>query len=509
MNKNRYRMNLFKTNYIKFVRITESKIMKRYVEGKQDLLFFIVEGNGDLYHNQVVTPIEKGDLFVFRPEGSVCSITVKKEPISLYYVEFSRAEVCEKNGKWYVENEMPPFKIKLNTIQKPIVYHCIKELYNLWLEKAVHTSKTQYYFSMIWEELNRKPFDAPYHLDSEKVILRITEYMNKCYPGSFHVEKMAQLSGMSESSFYHHFKKHTSLTPNQFMTKKRMEHACNLLMSSDLKNNEIAEAVGYQDTYYFNRVFKKNVGIPPRKYQKLLKRKIVVLTPAFVGDLIALGVPREYIILMIHEEKQHKHRWGMSASPFHLEQIRKEKPYIIIGTDKDSVNYDNLAEVAPTWLIPYKKKTWREQFIQLAMAIHAKEIALNWLQFYNLKAITARDKILEERKNETILVARVLHKKIRIFGQKRRKVGDLLYRDLQLKAPKSAHGFHFKDVVHLEELNYFNANNILLLDDKNEYRNELSILRGNVYQVKDCPWLNYSALGQEQAINEAAKYFAR
>src|SRR5699024_11908582 len=91
-----------------------------------------------------------------------------------------------------------------------------------------------------------------------KVILRITEYMNKCYPGSFHVEKMAQLSGMSESSFYHHFKKHTSLTPNQFMTKKRMEHACNLLMSSDLKNNEIAEAVGYQDTYYFNRVFKKN-----------------------------------------------------------------------------------------------------------------------------------------------------------------------------------------------------------------------------------------------------------
>lgn len=43
----------------------------------------------------------------------------------------------------------------------------------------------------------------------------------------------------------------------------------------------------------------------------------------------------------------------------------------------------------------------------------------------------------------------------------------------------------------------------------NEYRNELSILRGNVYQVKDCPWLNYSALGQEQAINEAAKYFAR
>src|SRR5699024_8653264 len=164
----------------------------------------------------------------------------------------------------------------LNTIQKPIVYHCIKELYNLWLEKAVHTSKTQYYFSMIWEELNRKPFDAPYHLDSEKVILRITEYMNKCYPGSFHEEKMSQLSGLSESSFNDHFKKNTSLNPNQFMTKKRMEHACNLLMSSDLKNNEIAEAVGYQDTYYFNRVFKKNVGIPPRKYQKLLKRKIVV-----------------------------------------------------------------------------------------------------------------------------------------------------------------------------------------------------------------------------------------
>src|SRR5699024_11951764 len=96
--------------------------------------------------------------------------------------EFSRAEVCEKNGKWYVENEMPPFEIKLNTIQKPIVYHCIKELYNLWLEKAVHTSKTQYYFSMIWEELNRKPFDAQYHLDSEK-LLRSKEHSSELQSG--------------------------------------------------------------------------------------------------------------------------------------------------------------------------------------------------------------------------------------------------------------------------------------------------------------------------------------
>ncbi len=510
MKKDKFSMNIFHNNYMEFVRITSNWKFPKCLKSEFDILVFVIEGDGKLYDDQVSTVIEKGDLFVLHSRMPERSIVIDREPITIYYIEFSCTQVWTKQGEWYIENELVPPQGKINMKQIPIVHHYINELYNIWCEGVIDTFKVQYFFSAIWALLLEKSSENEYKLDSNQVIINIVKHVNEYYHETFQIEQMAQFTGMSTTSFYQAFKKHTSLTPNQYVTKKRIDKARNLLMTNQLKMLEIAKEVGYQDAYYFSRVFKKVVGISPHKYQKSLKRKIVVLTPAFVGHLLALGVPREYIVLMLDKEKQQKqmHKWGIYANLFQLEQLRKEKPHIIIGTDKDILNYDNLAEIAPTWLIPYKKKKWREQFIQLAAIIHVKEVALSWLQFYDLKAVSAGDRIREQISNNSILVARIFNDGIRIFGQRRRKVGDLLYRDLKLKAPTSTSDFHFKDVSHLEDLNYFNADNILLLDDKNSHRTEITSLKGNVYRAQVSPWLNYSALGQEQGLDEAIKIFA-
>lgn len=509
MNKSSLNMDVFNINCFMHVYITDKWDFPKPLNKENSIIIFVIEGNkGKMKKDKISTVIEEGDLLAFRLRKSRYSIEVSREPMIIYYIEFSSAKVCAKKGEWSVKNQELHFQGKISTEHKPIVYHWLTELYTGWTEGVLDTLKTQYYFSAVRDTLAENTDNIDY-LNMRQAIESIVEQINEHFDENIQMKQIAQFSGMSETTFYHHFKKYTSLTPNQYVTKKRIEHACNLLMNHRLNIHEIAKKVGYKDPYYFSRVFKKNVGIPPCSFQKLQELKIVILTPAIIGDLKALGIPRENIILMVHKEKQHKNRWGMKAYPFQQELLRKEKPDIIIGTDSDEKYYNMLSELAPTRLIPYKEKTWREQFIQLGEIIHAREMALSWLYFYDLKAVNAKNKILENINSETILVARLFKNKLRIFGEKRRKVGDLIYRELNLQPPTSVSDFHFKDVARLEDLNHFNADNILLLDDSFNNRHDLMLLKGNIYRSLVNPWLDYSALGQARSVDEAVEIFAR
>ena len=48
-----------------------------------------------------------------------------------------------------------------------------------------------------------------------------------------------------------------------------MKAAKELLQNTNDSINEIAEKVGYQDTRYFSKLFKKNIGIKPSEYRKI------------------------------------------------------------------------------------------------------------------------------------------------------------------------------------------------------------------------------------------------
>ncbi len=65
------------------------------------------------------------------------------------------------------------------------------------------------------------------------------------------------------------FKKVTSETLIEYITKKRINEAKKLLLNTDLKISDISEKVGYLDCYYFSRLFKKYVGISPLKFKQL------------------------------------------------------------------------------------------------------------------------------------------------------------------------------------------------------------------------------------------------
>ncbi|TNJ45846.1 AraC family transcriptional regulator [Tamlana fucoidanivorans] len=99
-------------------------------------------------------------------------------------------------------------------------------------------------------------------------ISKAIKYMRDNLNKKLDVETIASYSELSVSHFCLLFKKRTLHTPIEHFIFLKMQRACYLLDYSSLKVYEIAASVGYEDTYYFTRVFKKVMGVSPTSFRK-------------------------------------------------------------------------------------------------------------------------------------------------------------------------------------------------------------------------------------------------
>ena len=72
---------------------------------------------------------------------------------------------------------------------------------------------------------------------------------------------------VSEGHLSHVFKKQTSMTVTNYLTKTRIDAAMALLQTGRVKVYEAAAAVGYKDVTYFSATFKKLTGLSPSEVE--------------------------------------------------------------------------------------------------------------------------------------------------------------------------------------------------------------------------------------------------
>jgi YesN/AraC family two-component response regulator len=86
------------------------------------------------------------------------------------------------------------------------------------------------------------------------------------------VSILADIAGVHPSSLGRLFKKNTGYSPTEFINQVRVNHACNLLMTTKLSVLEISSQSGYQNLSYFNRIFKLLKGDSPSAYKKKIRQ---------------------------------------------------------------------------------------------------------------------------------------------------------------------------------------------------------------------------------------------
>ena len=78
---------------------------------------------------------------------------------------------------------------------------------------------------------------------------------------------LASLEGLSESRFYTVFKEKIGCSPVEYINALRIERACNLLSSTPMSVGEVGANCGFDDNFYFSKIFKKKMGVSPTKYK--------------------------------------------------------------------------------------------------------------------------------------------------------------------------------------------------------------------------------------------------
>jgi transcriptional regulator GlxA family with amidase domain len=92
-------------------------------------------------------------------------------------------------------------------------------------------------------------------------------YMREHLDRPLQVAALAALANVSPSHFFALFKRRTGCAPIDFFTRLRMDRARRLLEATSLRVKEVATALGYEDQFYFSRVFKSVNNLAPSEYR--------------------------------------------------------------------------------------------------------------------------------------------------------------------------------------------------------------------------------------------------
>ena len=103
---------------------------------------------------------------------------------------------------------------------------------------------------------------------SNNVVDQAITFMTEHYTSQISIAEIAEEVKCDRRRLAYLFDKQTGMSPIQFLTEFRLKHAKELLRTTSIPIKDIAELVGYQDAFYFCRVFKKQYDQTPTNYRK-------------------------------------------------------------------------------------------------------------------------------------------------------------------------------------------------------------------------------------------------
>lgn len=140
-----------------------------------------------------------------------------------------------------------------------------QDAYEKKAEREQHSSEK----SPVTEEKDIAGTDAESEseAESEAGIRAIQRYIQAHYAEDIQIAELAERFHFSNSYVGSAFKKQLGITPLQYLIYLRINEAKKLLLKyPERPVSEIGKQVGYDDPYYFSRIFKKQTGISPSSY---------------------------------------------------------------------------------------------------------------------------------------------------------------------------------------------------------------------------------------------------
>lgn len=220
-------------------------------------IVYVTEGTLDLWSKQNHIQVEKGCFIITEP-GSQGAHGTYCENLNYFWLNFTGSKVREFIKKMNLEcsrvYDIGVFDDLKNSYMKMAGEFTLND--SLFLDTSVAI------FTEIMALFSRKVNI------SDNSFIKSAEYIESHYNEDIKIEYLALIEGLSVSHYRTLFKKRFNATPNEYIIMKRINSACFHLRSGNKSIEHIAQLVGYNDSFYFSRVFKKKLGVSPSVYRR-------------------------------------------------------------------------------------------------------------------------------------------------------------------------------------------------------------------------------------------------
>lgn len=251
------------------------------------ILYMVRDGHMILVENDVTYPLYPGNILLLEPNLPHYGIKVQSQ------IEYSFIHISlENNSTRWDQNEYQNImkqiiKNKIMTFP-PELFQDILQLYEE-LKTAYHSSSPYrnskirslfnlYLIKLLESQTNTAPVSAntnqhTTHFKRKFSSNDLSDYLRQ------NSQKMIRSHDL-EKAFHHNFdymnrifKADFGMTIFQYLEDYRITEAKKMLQTHAFSISQIAETLGFCNTYYFSRVFKKKTGVAPSHWKKELKTR--------------------------------------------------------------------------------------------------------------------------------------------------------------------------------------------------------------------------------------------
>ena len=227
-------------------------------EGGRRLNGFLLIDKGEcLYEWQDKSAsLSRGSL-IYLPSGSKHTVTVTERPFSFYRISFSLIDPTD--GERIIFTNEP---CVMTSTASGRLFELANELISSTVLKSrafKSTSMLAEFFHVLLKS-RRRP---------ESRISTAVEHIDRHYSEETNVDGLAALCYISKPHLFRLFKSELGMSPIEYRNHLRMERAKVLLSDGELSVGEIAAMLGFENGYYFSRMFKEHTGMSPSKYGEM------------------------------------------------------------------------------------------------------------------------------------------------------------------------------------------------------------------------------------------------
>lgn len=232
-------------------------------------LIFITGGKGMITVDRKRYQVNEGMLVYICPDQLHSIENNADVPICFFSVHFDFAQVTFNESSWSINGMVE--KLPLNSLQQLKDYYYIedtfKKMVETWQAKlpgyefAAKTLLQQLLLAIVQ---NIRKQNQNYATSTK--VERVIQYIHQ---NSNHKVTLAELAAMVQLSptyLSRVFKDITGYSLTEFLNRIKVDKAKELMSEGNMKVKEVAEAVGFNDEFYFSRIFKRIEGISPSEY---------------------------------------------------------------------------------------------------------------------------------------------------------------------------------------------------------------------------------------------------